>query len=312
VPTHVVATFGSALLYGPAPDNLQAEAEAIQELLGDVTVMRVEHGPLARRCGPPLLGYGPFDDRLAAGIDATLVSINKDGTLRGRQVVIRQVGFVSLAIEPRREPLQQGLSGSLVVLGDEAVGMLQTVGADGAGRAVRLERVAALLRDYFESNKPPAQEDGAPTETDCERSSSAIQGVSVVSWEHAEAISPEYRIGNLLDCDDRTAWIAKVERLPIEVDLEFPGDEPLTLTRIRLVSTASEQANGSPPGEVEIYSALVPGRWYSLDNGVFQEEGPFSSLELVFPPTKARFVRLKIYSIRRGDDRLRLSGVQID
>ena len=83
----------------------------------------------------------------------------------------------------------------------------------------------------------------------------------------------------------------------------------VTLTRIRPVSDPSGRANGSPPGEVEIYRAITPGRFRSLANGVFHADAP--SLELDFAPAKTRLVRLKIYSIAGNSNHLTLSSVQL-
>ncbi len=144
---------------GRPPIEAQSDLCAIVPSL-DLALTRVSGVASGPDCGVPLLGSPSTDRLLATNTEAWVGTTAESGRVIGRTLVLRAVAsgeassFYASPVE-RRDDIGEGMSGSLVAIGGQPVGMLISVNrrigdpTAGTARILRLDRIADEVNRLF-------------------------------------------------------------------------------------------------------------------------------------------------------------------
>lgn len=120
-------------------------------------------------CGPSIDSWRPnVREALSTSNATSLRSINSDGAVRTLSLVIRSSTFISIRVAPTDGAyIQQTMSGSLIVVGNEPVAMLLASKGDLSGSGMRIDQILASAREILggvgvgKVKKPPRPPAGA-------------------------------------------------------------------------------------------------------------------------------------------------------
>ena len=312
LPVHVATEAGIPAFLGEGNGSL-GESEEISDLGDDLALAEVT-GSVTQDCGYSISTISRAISSLigSQGL-ATLRSVNSDGTVAQMAVaIVDDDGRMFLRVRPTNDRIQirKGHSGSLLMIGDQPVGMLLSVNSrHGVGKVLRLDTVLSRAEDYMGergADRPVASGESAAASSDL---AAAASGGSVIGW-NTLPVDAEHRPANLVMADPAAPWLARVEDWPAEIELVLAGDKVL-ITRNEL------DGRGLPdpdelPGRVELLVNVSSEevRWRSLlsREADFGEDGiaTFS-----FAPTWARQVRIVMGSNRGGTDRIGLRRIRV-
>jgi len=306
-PAHVIGNDLFATLVGGYSDKPQGDADLLQTFGYDLSILRVT-GALAKQCGGPLANVPALDSLLSVRGAANVTSVNEDGSITRRNVTLNDVGLLYLHLRPDSgNELFKGLSGSLVLVADNPVGILMSVDPEtGEGRALRYDRAIETLRPFFGL---PGGSAGKAVDKPVPNAASAGLHATVVSWS-SPPIGAEYRASNLTDKEDKNSiWYAIPDKFPLELVIQLPGDRAHKLDSLRLIGEGVTPGERLPRDFEVLVSSTGQGNWVPVINGTYFKTD--SDKLLRFAPVRARQVMLRIYSNWGDSDAVGLSGIEI-
>jgi len=306
-PEHVIGSDLFATLVGGDAGKSQGDGDLLQTFGYDLSILRVT-GALAKQCGGSLTNVPILDSLLSATSAANVSSVNEDGSISRRNVTINDVGLLYLRLRPDSgNELFKGLSGSLVLVGDKPAGILMSVDPEtGEGRALRFDRAIETLRPFFGMSGGTAVV--VPGKLVPKTATAGMQAM-VVSWS-SPPISAEYRAANLTDTQGKASvWYATVDKFPLELIIQLPGDKTHTLDALRLIGEGVNPGERLPRDFEVLVSSTGQGNWLPVTNGTYFKTETDKLVR--FAPVRARQVMLRIYSHWGDSDAVGLSGIEM-
>lgn len=289
-PTHVMGSDYFASLVGAGRERRLGSADLLQSFGYDLSILFVS-GPLAEYCGTNLEDIPDVDRVLNQGTRAVVSSVDESGsvTRRTQTVVDKDIIYFRMRPQSEEDRLFQGMSGSLVIINENAAGVLQSVDpATGEGTVLRLDRALEIVRPFFQSSykAPASQENTAIT------AGLSSADVTVVDWSELPT-SAEHRAELLSSSALGEGYWQASANFPQSISFQLSENEPVVIDGITL-----ESRPAIPKSElvkdVEILASIDGKRWNSVGAGTFISSKDHLSIR--FPSGKYRFVRVKIYS----------------
>ena len=307
-PEHVIAGELFATLIGGTAEAPTGDADLLQTFGYDLSILRAS-GAVTRHCGGSLTDAPPLDGLLSRATAGVVSSVNSDGSISRRTVTLSDVGLVYLRIRPRSpdDQLFKGLSGSLVLVDKEPVGILMSVDPEtGVGRALRYDRAVEVLRPFFGLSAGSAH-----PEAEAETSPALTAGSSgeVVSWS-SPPLGAEYRAANLLDgATGGAVWLAQAGDFPVELVIDLPGEEAQVVDGLRLIGAGVEPAERLLRDFEVLISSTREGGWIPVSSGTYFKNDAEKSVR--FMPVRARRIMLRIYSHWGAGDAVGLAEIAV-
>jgi hypothetical protein len=302
---HVVKSAKAATIAGGIERQRYGEARLLTRFAEqDVALLRVT-GDLVRECVNSFSDYQiSLTTSLQRAARGTMVSVfeSTTGGLARDPIVVTDVGPEYIRVTPSQPggSIFQGRSGSLVIVNERAAGMMIALepGSTEQAKIVRLDLIAKLVADFFQSGRVAAQE-----QVLSQRNSSAStvgnlltlrSGAAVVRWSSPSANASTSPHDLLLD-SPQASWIAsrKSREKPLEVDIRLSNQSVLTLSRVVLSAPLGGRQT-SRMRDFEILTSLDGQSWGSVYSGTFALED--SDKQATFAPRRASFMRLRIYT----------------
>jgi len=291
--SHVMGERTIASLIGGDGRGLLGEGRLLVKFeKEDVALLRVT-GALVHGCGGGMEKTHRLDGVLSRRTRAELSFVVDDGGIGRIPLVVTDIGPEFLRVLPTRpvDSFWQGLSGSLVTVSDEPVGILVSVNRDGQGKAIRYDRALQRVREFFATPSRAGASPSLPRVPLSQRRDlkgvdllAAANGGAVVRWS-ALPLRPENGASNLIE-DGNHMWTVVAREYPIEVDFELAEGQVHTVGRIELLSDGV-YPSGRVPRDIEIlFGVEDPRSWLSLVSGtVFPHE---ASAVFKFAPVRSR------------------------
>jgi hypothetical protein len=306
-PAHVMGDDLFATLVGASLAAPQGDADLLQAFGYDLALLRTT-GAITAQCGGRLRDIPQLDSVLARASTGVVSSVNPDGSVTRRNVTINDVGLVNVRLRPRNESDQlfKGLSGSLVLAGEQPIGILMRVDPEsGEGTALRYDRALETLRPFFAAPGATAAkpEAAAPSASGHEAGLAA----EVASWS-SPPLDAAHRAANLVDASDEpTVWLARADAFPIEIVIALPGERAHAVNAVRLVGEGVDPADRLPKD----FEVLVRGGggWISVASATYFRNDADRLVQ--FAPTRAREIMLRVYSNWGDADAVGLSGFEV-
>lgn len=286
-PAHVMGSDFFASLMGTGKNRPVGDADFLQKFGYDLSILYVS-GSLSQHCGNNITDIPNLDDLLNGATRAVVSSVNDGGELTRQTQTVIDKGLIYFRVRPESpsDRLYQGMSGSLVIVNEQAAGILQSVDAEtGEGKVLRLDRALETVRPFFRSNDNNTET--IPISVAQPTISSKIE---VIEWSEPPS-SAEHRASLLVDKNEGY-WRAGA-KFPQSISLKTIGDELVSMTSIELHAD-SISAKEELVKDVEILGSLDGERWNSIGSGTFVKSR--ASLTIRFSPVKYRFFRVKVYS----------------
>ena len=306
-PAHVMGGDLFATLIGASPTAPQGDADLLQKFGYDLALLRTT-GSATEQCGGQIRDVPQLDSLLSRATSGVVSSVNTDGSVTRRSVTINDVGLVNVRLRPRSEgdQLFKGLSGSLVLTGEQPIGILMTVDPDtGEGVALRYDRALETLRPFFAAPGTAANQQDAPKPAATGRPAGI--GAAVTSWS-SPPIDGAHRIANLVDTSDEpTVWLARANQFPIEIVIALEGEKSHAVNAVRLVGEGVDPADRLPKD----FEVLVKGGggWVSVGSYTYFKNDADQLVQ--FAPARAREIMLRVYSNWGDPTAVGLSGFEI-
>ncbi len=308
LPTHVAGEVDTPAFLREG-NGLLGESEEITDLGDDLSIGSVV-GQVTDDCGYSMSTISRAVDITIrdSGI-ATLRSVRGDSTIGRKAVaIIDNDGDMYLRVRPTndRVQIQRGDSGSLLMIDEKPVGMLLSV-EKRVGKVLRLDRMLSRAEAHLASAAgQPAVAPSGSSENDL---AAAANGGRVTGWS-AMPVDESHRAGNLIADDTAAPWRARVERWPVEIELDLAG-EKVVISRIELDGRGVENTDELPQ-HVEISVNVSSGkkRWRSMISRAVEFDAN-SVAAFVFAPTYARQVKISIGSNRDGGNVASLRRIRV-
>ncbi|MEQ8484385.1 MAG: hypothetical protein RIB46_08470 [Pseudomonadales bacterium] len=310
LPLHVAAETSVPSLLREGSAGLRGEATAVIDL-GDDAAVAMLAGGITADCGFTLGSISRnVTRRLRDGGLGTLRSVNGDGTLGRLSVsIVDDDGERFLRVLPTAdgERLRKGLSGSLLMVDDQPVGMLLSVHArSGVGTVLRTDALLAKVDAHLRGLAPPvsdpaavpAQRSGAPA---------AAGPWQVRAWTD-DPVGSAHLTGLLTATGEEGYWSARVAQWPVAVELGGPQ----SVRPVRGVTfVAGEAPAAELPVRVQILTSVNAERpaWRVAGSGTLAYQDGVAWLE--FAPTRARFIRIEMFQARDGGEVLALARLGV-
>ena len=290
IPTHVLANDIFASLHGSSKKAGMGDADLIESFGYDLSLMYLS-GSLSKSCQYRYNRHIDLNRLLSESAHATISTVNEDQTVSRRNVRVDDTGLLYLRVTPTREmdQLYKGLSGSLVTIEGQAVGMLMKVDPEtGAGSVLRFDRIVETLAPYF-SNSQYSNVKASPEQTQV--SSQKLKGFKVTEWS-APATGAALRAGNLSDSSSDTLWRAEFTKRPIYIVLQ--SDKPEVVTSVDIDGTRVN-LEAELPKDIEILSSSSDdGGWNAVKTITFLKNKKHATV--ILAPIRAKRIMLRIYS----------------
>ena len=306
-PAHVMGGDLFATLVGASLAATQGDADLLQEFGYDLALLRTT-GSVSDHCGGQLSDVPQLDSVLSRASSGIVSSVNADGSVTRRNVTINDVGLVNVRLRPSSEgdQLFKGLSGSLVLAGEQPIGILMTVEPDtGEGVALRYDRALETLRPFFAApGTTEIQHDLPKASATGQRAGLAAE---VASW-NSPPIDGAHRTANLVDVSDEpTVWLARAGQFPIEIVIALAGEMSHAVDAVRLVGEGVDPADRLPKD----FELLVKGGggWISVGSYTYFKNDADQLVQ--FAPVRAREIMLRVYSNWGDPTAVGLSGLEI-
>jgi hypothetical protein len=310
LPTHVVEESGVvAAFLREGGDGLLGESSTFADLGDDVSIADLAGG-ITGECGYSTLAVSrAIGSRIKANAIASIRSVNGDGSIAQLSVtIVDDDGHTFLRVQPTNDinQLRKGLSGSLLMSGDTPIGMLLSVDARfGVGKVIRFDRMFDKIDTFFAGGSDTTT--GAPATGSVATATTGASG-AITSWS-AMPIDAQHRAGNLVATDDAPEWIAEIDRWPVVIEMDVPG-ERVAIAGVELDGTGIADA-GTLPATVELMvSATESGRrWRSVSGGAVSYTDGVARIQVA--PSWARHVRLVISSTAGGGNTVSLRRLRV-
>lgn len=291
-PEHVIDGGFFATVVAGLPDAPQGDADLLMTFGYDLALLRVSGGVEAK-CNEGYHKVISLDATFSATSTGYLYSVRSDGSTGRQQVNIVDIGMLYVHVSPVAggEPLMKGMSGSMLQIGDRVAGMLMSVDpANGHGKVLRYDRITETIAPFFgESGSAAAAAvtDKAPLPV------AAIAGVSVLRWT-SKPLDESSRAHNILDGDVTTAWQARVEKYPVDVEIQLSTGKSMILTEVALIAGESVPPQRLPRDFELMVTTRDKGGWVAIANGtLFAKDG---GKTVQFAPVRGKRLLLRIHS----------------
>lgn len=315
LPFHVAQETTVPSLLREGPRGLRGEAVEVVDL-GDDAAIAALSGGISQDCGYSI-GSIPrsVDRRLRDGGLGTLRSVNGDGTLgRLAVTVVDDDGAGLLRVMPTMEGerIRKGHSGSLLLLGDQPVGMLLSVHArSGVGTVMRTDALLAKVDGFVRGGMAAAP--AASAAADASASVPAALTASASGWQvsgwNVDPLGSEHIAALLTSGGTEGYWAARVPRWPAAVELGGPD----AVRIVRGVEFVAGEAGDSAalPARVQVMTSVNAERpaWRAVGSGALEFVDGVARLE--FLPTRARMVRVEIYDTRGAPAEVALGRLRV-
>jgi hypothetical protein len=311
LPLHVAAETALPALLREGSPALRGEATDVIDL-GDDAAVATMTGNITKRCGAAVGSISRNLDRLlrSNGL-GTLRTVNGDGTLARLAVtIVDDDGRDYLRVLPTndREQIRKGQSGSLLIVDDRTAGMLLSVHAStGVGTVMRTDTLLAKLDAHLRNRTLPMAGTGDASQqsgSDAEAPSAGAGPWHVTGW-NADPIGSDHAASVLTAAGTKGFWAAQVDRWPVALELGGP-------TEVRIVRGIEFVANGEiaptqRPARVQVLSSVGIDRvaWRVARSGTLTYIDGTASL--VFPPVRARALRIEVYRSEATSDEVALA-----
>lgn len=314
LPWHVAQETSVPSLLREGARGLRGEATEVVDL-GDDAAVAILAGDISQDCGYSV-GSIPrsVERRLRDGGLGTLRSVNGDGTLgRLAVTVVDDDGAGLLRVMPtiEGEPIRKGHSGSLLLLGDQPVGMLLSVSArSGVGTVMRTDalmaRVDAFVRGSVAGPAPVVTSSPEPAGAVAIAPSSGAW--QVTGWS-VDPTGSEHIAARLTSGGTEGFWAARVPQWPAAVELGGPD----AVRIVRGVEFIAGEAGDSPalPARVQVMTSVNAERpaWRAVTSGTLDYVDGVARLE--FLPVRARMLRVEIYGTRGAPAEVALGRLRV-
>ncbi|HRP88266.1 MAG TPA: hypothetical protein PLS34_12230 [Gammaproteobacteria bacterium] len=336
LPYHVAEETSVPSLLREGARGLRGEAVEVVDL-GDDAAIAALSGGISQDCGYSI-GSIPrsVDRRLRDGGLGTLRSVNGDGTLgRLAVTVVDDDGAGLLRVMPTMEGerIRKGHSGSLLLLGDQPVGMLLSVHArSGVGTVMRTDALLAKVDGFVRGGMAAAGSDDGRGSSDVAAagpvpaavpSASAAAGASTpapaaltastsgwqVSGWNVDPLGSDHIAARLTSGGAEGYWAARVPRWPAAVELGGPD----AVRIVRGVEFLAGEAGDSAalPARVQVMTSVNAERpaWRAVGSGALEFVDGVARLE--FLPTRARMLRVEIYTTQGAPAEVALGRLRV-
>jgi hypothetical protein len=328
LPFHVAQETSVPSLLREGPRGLRGEAVTVTDL-GDDAAIAALAGDIGQDCGYSV-GSIPrsVERQLRDGGLGTLRSVNGDGTLgRLAVTVVDDDGAGLLRVLPTMEGerIRKGHSGSLLLLGDQPVGMLLSVHArSGVGTVMRadalMSKVDAFVRGGTAAQPAGAARGspagpGAPAASPAHAAGSvpavlpaAPGGWQVVGWS-VDPTGSEHIAARLTSGGMEGFWAARVPRWPAAVELGGP-DAVRIVRGVEFIAGEVGDAAGLP-ARVQVMTSVNAERpaWRAVSSGTLEYVDGVARLE--FLPVRALMLRVEIYTTRGAPSEVALGRLRV-
>lgn len=300
LPYHVAEETSVPSLLREGARGLRGEAVEVVDL-GDDAAIAALSGGISQDCGYSI-GSIPrsVDRRLRDGGLGTLRSVNGDGTLgRLAVTVVDDDGAGLLRVMPTMEGerIRKGHSGSLLLLGDQPVGMLLSVHArSGVGTVMRTDALLAKVDGFVRGGMAAAGSDDGRGSSDVAAAgpvpaalTASTSGWQVSGW-NVDPLGSDHIAARLTSGGAEGYWAARVPRWPAAVELGGPD----AVRIVRGVEFVAGEAGDSValPARVQVMTSVNAERpaWRAVGSGALEFVDGVARLE--FLPTRARMLRV--------------------
>jgi hypothetical protein len=299
-PAHVLDNAFFATLVGGLPSAPQGEADWLMTFGYDLALLRV-NGRIQLDSKEPYHRVADMDNLYVDSTTASIVTVRPDGTQARQPVNIIDTGmlYFHVALPAGEEPLQKGMSGSMVVIKNDPAGLLMSVDSEtGYGKVLRYDRMTETIAPFFQKS--------AMTRTDIEKPAlPAASGLSISSWSSPPA-GANFRARNLVDGDPGSIWLAKAGVFPVDVEILI-GEKNRIFNQIELIWGAISTPEKLPKDFEILVSSKEGGGWISLTSGTLFFKDKRENIQLA--PTKVKLILLRIYSNWGSEEVVGLSEV---
>jgi hypothetical protein len=326
LPAHVVQETSIPSLLREGSRALRGEATEILDLGSDIAIARM-NGGIVDDCGFALGSIRRNPDRALRDTGlGTIRSVNGDGTLARLAVtVIDDDGNDYLRILPTAagDAIRKGLSGSLLVINDQTVGMLLSVTAkSGVGTVMRTDALLAKVEGHVRGTAALRSKGGSeaspsdnhwprltgPKGTSPETMVDQVGAWRVTSWS-ADPVGSAHLASRLTEAGVDGFWEVRVDRWPVAIELAGPPE-------VQIVRGLAFIA-GSPvdptlrPSRVQVLASVSSDRvsWRVAGSATLDYDAGSARVE--FPPVRARKLRIEIYPPATSTDRVALSRLRV-
>lgn len=312
LPLHVAAETSVPSLLREGSAGLRGEATEVVDL-GDDAAVALLAGGITADCGFTLGSISRnVSRRLRDGGLGTLRSVNGDGTLGRLSVsIVDDDGERFLRVLPtaQGERLRKGLSGSLLMVEDQPVGMLLSVHArSGVGTVLRTDALLAKVDAHLRGLPPPVPVTAPPLSAESTAGAAAAAGPwEVRSW-NADPVGSAHLAAHLTAPAGDGFWSARVAHWPAAVELG--GPEAARAVR-GIVFVAGPAPAARLPVRVQVLTSVNDARaaWRVAGSGTLAYQAGVARLE--FAPTRARFIRIEMFQAEDGGEVLALGRVEV-
>ena len=319
LPQHVVAEARHPSLLREGNAGLRGDAVTMTDL-GDDAAFATMNGNITRECGFSIGSISRNIERhLRDGGMGTLRSINGDGTVGRLPVtVVDDDGSQLLRVMPtvEHQGIHKGLSGSLLYVNEQPVGMLLSVHArSGVGTVLRTDVLLAKVEQALRSTSidAAASKPTVPAMTSSSggtaTSSTSSNPWQIVSW-NVDASDSSSLAGNLTAAVGITenGWRAAVARWPVVLDLG--GVDSVRIVQgLRFIAGSSAAAE--LPAKIQILTTASADNtaWRSVSSDTLQFVQGVA--EIKFLPVRARQLRVEIYGAQQSTNRVALTRMLV-
>jgi hypothetical protein len=236
-PFHVVKDSVFLNLIGDDSQRSIGEGQLIQEFGYDLAVGSVE-GKLASNCTTQFNALESNTNKIESNNTFAISTVNADGMVSRQNMIAVETNLTHIIVQPvsNEHMLYKGMSGSLLYLDDEPLGMLQSIESNtGFGKVLRFDRLLETLNPFFNGNSSltPSVEKSDP------------QTANTVPFEIAEwslpAANQNSSVSMISDDDDTTAWEVNLDGQILELTLTLP--EKSEISGLSLVSEKNGKAS---------------------------------------------------------------------
>lgn len=249
-------------------------------------------GSIATECG------GQFDtiqvdvsSALERSAEGSVHVVNSNGQTTRFRALIESSNhqLIFLGTGQTSKQIMKGMSGSLIAVGNSPVGMLLT----GEGKALRIDRIAELVRPFIEGMEKGIPNARLPNNTPNKN----WLNVELVYWT-GEAVASANAVQNLLESTGNNTvstaqpYLIKKPERPAEVVFAVKGGTQIS--RIQILGSSLKNSPKLVKSVEVMIDSNGSSRWRSVAHGeVPLGEG---SVELEFAPQVAKAVMIRLYS----------------
>lgn len=306
-PAHVVGDGFFGAIVGGLPSAPNGDADVLMSFGYDLALLRVTGG-ITDHCDEPYGRASSLDSILSSSTEGRLVSVSANGNRSIQPVTLSNSGLIYtyVAPAPGTQALIKGMSGSLLYVDDQPVGILMSVSAEtGQGKVLRYDRATETIAPFFDNSEKEKQ---VHFELQQDSVAASNNNISVTGWSNPP-LDSQSRALNLLDSAPENQWFVRPDRFPIDIEFSLSDDKPRIVNRVTLVGKHVEDKSKLPKDFEILVSSSDSGGWISITSGTLFGADETKLVEFI--PTNAKRLLLRIYSHWGNAESVGLSQVLI-